>query len=292
MVSGVTKVKWRIRQILHFVEFARKFSRTHRERNKKMLVKIRRGIGRPGKLWTGDEPANEEIVNARIVERRCECGASTRKLRVEKVENASAIAEACEVPTLFVTMGGVGSLCSYSLHEDGEKIDVFPEYQCWNWSGRVGGHIFLNPAAVLNGYWEENDLPKPRADHYWVRTYSGSTLSEFVLLCRSTNHDLPTVSLSGTCPRCREKRERESIPEDLMVQREELALAINGEDRLPRYEEELGLQEGTKEFPARGLHRLAWERRDDRIKAAIEAAKDRLLREKKSETSDTSSHAM
>ncbi len=196
-----------------------------------MIVKIVRGIGQPGKLWTGDVPEDGAIVDARIMERTCSCGASTRKLRVTKIDATSAkgLAEACEISTLFVTMGGVGSVATGFRGRDGLDVANPIEFQLWNWSGRVGGHAILNPTAVLGGYWETVALPSPKEGYYWIRTYSGSTLSEFVLLQAKKDeqdgesvHALPIVSLEGTCPPCRHKQEVQDLPEDLMVPREAL----------------------------------------------------------------------
>ena len=173
-----------------------------------MIVKIVRGIGAPGKLWTGDIPESGEVVDARIFERVCTCGAVTRKLRVNKLENVSAIAEACEIPTLLVTMGGVGSV-SLSTEEGGESIPNPQWLQLQNWSKRVGGHAILSPVATLSGYWNEKEIPPAKEGFRWIRTYGGSTLSEFVLIKVDEDggghHGLPVVELEGKCPPCRDK---------------------------------------------------------------------------------------
>lgn len=36
-----------------------------------MIVKIKRGIGSPGKLWTGDEPTEGVLVNAKLLHKTC-----------------------------------------------------------------------------------------------------------------------------------------------------------------------------------------------------------------------------
>ncbi len=203
-------------------------------------MKIKRGIGAPGKLWTGDSPENGEVANARIMERTCSCcGNSTRKFRVEKVENAEALATACEIATLFLTMGGVGSVATGFATSDGQGSVNPREFQLWNWSGRVGGHAILNPVAVLDGYWEPETLPTPRAGFYWTRTYCGSTLSEFVLLRvgedegdEGSAHALPVIKLEGKCPPCRHKEAVENLPEDLMVTREALTATGLSEEQM------------------------------------------------------------
>lgn len=140
-----------------------------------MITKIQWGIGSPGKLWTGDVPVAGTIVDAKIIERTCACGASTRKLRAHPVAISAEGIAALEIPTLFLTAGGVGS-----IYND-------PELDCrltvWNWSHRNGGHVVVNPLAVIGGYVGDDPddplhrLPQSKAGFRWVCTYSGSTLS-------------------------------------------------------------------------------------------------------------------
>ncbi len=250
-----------------------------------MIVKIRRGIGSPGKLWTGDVPADGDVVNARIMERTCSCcGKSTRKFRVEKVENAEALATACEIATLFLTMGGVGSVATGFTTAEGRPVNPI-EFQLWNWSGRVGGHAILNPVAVLNGYWEPQSLPTPKAGFCWTRTYCGSTLSEFVLLrvgedegTEGSAHALPVIKLEGKCPPCRHKEAVENLPEDLTVTREQLTAEGLSEDSMEEVLSSVGGREvrTSPAIQARLLLTYTGFRNPvgvDAILAAIEAAK-------------------
>ncbi|MDO8623944.1 MAG: hypothetical protein Q7R54_01180 [bacterium] len=219
-----------------------------------MIAKIRRGIGKPGKLWTGSTPEDGEVVNVRIVERKCSsCDNTTRRLRTQPVEDAAAIAVACDIPTLFVTMGGVGSVNSLALIEGGDQVELADPYQLWNWSGRVGGHAILNPVAVLNGYWDRSELPKPNAAHYWACTYRGSTLSEYLLMNRETVHDLQVVKLSGKCPPCRHKEELEAIPEGLVVTREDFKVGGAIDGQFAQALRELELPEDSTGISAREL---------------------------------------
>lgn len=264
-----------------------------------MIVKIRRGIGNPGKLWTGSVPEDGEVVNARIIERKCSCcDRTTRRLRTQPVENAEAIAVACEIPTVFVTMGGVGSVATLFYPEKATEPEVTPEeFRLWNWSHRVGGHVVLNPVAVLNGYWAPGDLPTPRAGHYWIQTYSGSTLSEFVLLHakegeqedEGSEHSLQIVSLTGKCPPCRHQAEIEATPETLGVTLAEF-VSVGG---TPQHFEgvlgEMGLPAEDQVFctsvelvMARGLVRLAqaeYSPNAELYRAAVAVAKQRAAEE-------------
>lgn len=174
-----------------------------------MIVKVLRGIGYPGKLWTGDWPKTGAIVDAKIIERTCECcGASTRKLRATPIEISAEGQAALEIPTLFLTAGGVGS------------ISVDPELDCrltvWNWSHRTGGHAVINPLAVVGGRDDYiGSLPVPaRPGFRWVCTYAGSTLTEYLLVVDNDGIEeqperflLPLISLEGACPPCRKKQD-------------------------------------------------------------------------------------
>ncbi|OHA01686.1 MAG: hypothetical protein A3C11_03040 [Candidatus Sungbacteria bacterium RIFCSPHIGHO2_02_FULL_49_12] len=166
-----------------------------------MIVKILRGIGAPGKLWTGDSPESGAVVDALFIERRCTtegCARTVRKLRAHALHASAEVVSALELPTLLVTMGGVGS-----IHVD----EATPwSLVAWNWSARVGGHAILNPVLQVAGYYSRDELPPAREGYKWIRTYAGSTLSEFVLLAEDeSRHRLPVVELDGTCPPCRER---------------------------------------------------------------------------------------
>lgn len=183
-----------------------------------MLVKLSVGIGSYGKLWTGTKlrPAHEDpknmlwdfkaneaipsIVDAFIIERTCKCGATTRKFRAYPVEQSAEARLALDLPTCFVTAGGVDSICTWA--------GVSDDITTWNWSGRIGGHAILNPVMVRSGYVREEELPTPKDGYVWIQTYGGSTLSEFVLVRMDQNtHAMPAVKLAGTCPPCRQRRE-------------------------------------------------------------------------------------
>lgn len=184
-----------------------------------MLVKLSVGIGSFGKLWTGTElrPAHEDpknklwdgkaqevipnIVDAFIMERTCECGASTRKFRATAVHQSEEASRAIDVPECFITAGGVGSICAWA--------GVSDDITTWNWSHRTGGHVILSPVIVVSGYVSREELPATKPGLYeWIQTYGGSTLSEYVLLrADQGSHALPIVKLSGKCPPCRQKRE-------------------------------------------------------------------------------------
>lgn len=195
-----------------------------------MLVKVSIGMGSFGKLWTGTElrrahedPKNKlwdfkakeaipNIVDAFIMERTCDCGASTRKFRATAVQQSDEARAALDLPECFITGGGVGSIYV-------ETDKVAPETLVHNWSGRTGGHVILNPLMILSGYVSRDDLPAAKPGYGWVCTYSGSTLSEYVLLPVTVDAPtgplgwgLPTVKLSGECPPCREKREAAESP--------------------------------------------------------------------------------
>lgn len=194
-----------------------------------MLVKLFVGIGDFGKLWTGTRmrPAYEDpkyklwdckenevianIVDALIIERTCECGASTRKFRATAVQQSEEAREALHVPVCFITAGGVGSIAVESNSEGGGN-PTSNDLLVWNWSGRYGGHVILSPVMV---YVSRDGLPEVKPGYHWAITYSGSTHSEYVLLRDDqSGHALPIVKLSGECPPCREKREAVSLATD------------------------------------------------------------------------------
>lgn len=240
-----------------------------------MLAKIKRGIGSPGKLWTGHTPETGAVGECWVVERSCPCGATTRKFRFRSLDVSPEALEALELPTVFVTMGGVGSVAAHVPESDTTNKR---ELQCWNWSGRVGGHVIVNPLLVLSGYYDYG-VPAAKPGFGWVATYGGETLSEHVLVRvgENTGHrpELVLPGGRGQCPKCREKEALENLPEHLTVLRGEIEGMAGVEYSLPYYERELGLRVGATEFPARGLLRLAWRHRNDELKAVIAAAKER-----------------
>lgn len=224
-----------------------------------MLVKLSHGQGSYGKLWTGtafsaahEDPINSlwdsqnqrvipNIVDATIIERHCECGASTRKFRAYPVEQSAEARKALDLPVCFVTAGGVGSIYV-------ERDKVIADLTVWNWSGRVGGHVILNPVMVLSGYVSPDDLPTPREGYTWTCTYRGSTLSEYVLLpIEQSDRALPVVKLTGECPPCRQKREEAEAAATLP---EPVEIANDGTYSLKRVHTAEGVryQAGCRDF--------------------------------------------
>lgn len=191
-----------------------------------MLVKLSvSAVARYGKLWTGtqlspawEDPQNSlwdgekaipNIVDAFIIERACECGRSTRKFRAHPVHQSDEARQALDmhsIPECFITSGGVGSIQVDGSISQGVLVH--------NWAGRVGGHVILNPVMVLSGYVSREDLPTAKPGYGWACTYSGSTLSEYVLLPVTVEGreeplgwGLPIVRRQGVCPPCRERAE-------------------------------------------------------------------------------------
>lgn len=183
-----------------------------------MIVRIVRGIGAPGKLWTGDIPADGTVVDAMLIERHClqgqggvldgdgdplpPCRRTTRKLRVTPVTFSAEAIAALVIPKLFVTMGGVGTL------DHGDPV-IPTDLTVWNWSGRRGGHVVVNPIAVVVTR-DDDPLPGVHAGYAWARTYAPAAKDEYILL-DATNlarHALRVVVLEGTCPPCRESAEK------------------------------------------------------------------------------------
>ena len=131
-----------------------------------MIVKILRGIGAPGKLWTGDSPENGAVVEALFIERRCTtegCTRSTRKLRADDLTASAEAVSALEIPTLLVTMGGVGSI---AVDEATPRSLV-----TWNWSNRIGGHVIVNPVLHVAGYYNRDALSPARAGDKSIHPY-------------------------------------------------------------------------------------------------------------------------
>lgn len=152
-----------------------------------MIVKIQVGIGRQGKLWTGSKmnQFNGKICRVELVEFLSPTRkASTRRLFVKEVLEETP--EGIYIPTLYIGMGGVGSLPTLSVltSEDkgpqAENIEILT----WNWSGRVGGFIVLDPISVESGHITNNALAlnKPDDGFTWLMMYFGTTLAEFILL--------------------------------------------------------------------------------------------------------------
>jgi len=154
-------------------------------------VKIEVGTGSPGKLWTGSavEPAAGKYARVELVEFRSpQSGASTRRLFLREVRDDAP--EGIVIPTLHISTGGVGSLVSGRVvREPDDEPTTLREKDAWlmpllvwNWSGRVGGYIVLNPVAIEDGYVRGSEVNSALPGYAWIHTYEGSTLSEYILV--------------------------------------------------------------------------------------------------------------
>jgi|GEM_PF-5904632 hypothetical protein len=172
---------------------------------RKMFVRVRMSsVAEPGKLWTGDTPEDGAVAEVELVELHCECGASTRKFRISNELPVQLVGEAIDVsqlPIAYISCGGVGS-----------TRDSVEALEAWNWSGRVGGSVIIDPLVVLEGYVS---CPPPTKNGFkWICLYSGSTLNGFVLVRLDKSGNLHpdhcplvrTVDQARECPPCREKR--------------------------------------------------------------------------------------
>jgi hypothetical protein len=145
-----------------------------------MWTKIEMGTGTPGKLWTGDnfESISGKFARVELVEFHSPAsGASTRRLFVAEVREDAP--EGIYVPTLRICAGGVGSLVTAGSvtrelrgepiapqRKDswGEPIALGANKPCllpllvWNWSGRIGGYIILDPVMTERGYVRHNEV--------------------------------------------------------------------------------------------------------------------------------------
>lgn len=157
-----------------------------------MFVKIEMGIGSPGKLWTGSDLPNrnlEKFARVELVEFHSpESGASTRRLFIQELLDEAP--EGIRIPTLHIATGGVGSICAGRVNLD-EYSEPTTSYESdkwltpllvWNWSGRVGGYLILDPVAVESGYVRRDEVNSALPGYAWICTYSGNTLSEYVLV--------------------------------------------------------------------------------------------------------------
>ena len=156
-----------------------------------MWVKIEVGIGEPGKLWTGSELNNVsgKYSHVELVEFHSpESGASTRRLFIRDVRDEAP--EGIRIPTLYIFTGGVGSLVAGRVVREhyGEPTTWRAEDSwltpllVWNWSGRVGGYIILDPIIVESGYIRRDEVNSALPGYAWIHVYEGSTLSEYVLV--------------------------------------------------------------------------------------------------------------
>ncbi|MES2087952.1 MAG: hypothetical protein V4467_03075 [Patescibacteria group bacterium] len=167
----------------------------------------------------------------------CACGATTRKLYLDNRLTGDTLkaVDISKIPLLHIATGGVGSISSATSVEGEKGIHSSKENQLQstcNWSGRIGGYAVVNPVAVISGRKIYHPPPATQGFH-WENVYSGSTLTEWILVADDvTRHSLPVISLQRTCPICRKKQEVAELPEDLTVTRDELTVAGLSEEQL------------------------------------------------------------
>ena len=157
-----------------------------------MWTKIEMGPGEPGKLWTGSEEIKGQsgkYARVELVEFHSpESGASTRRLFVR--EMTDVVPEGIKIPTLHISTGGVGSLVAGRVTRESGSEPTTPSESdtwllpllVWNWSGRVGGYLILDPVATESGYVRRDEVNSAMPGYAWIHTYEGSTLSEYVLV--------------------------------------------------------------------------------------------------------------
>ena len=182
-----------------------------------MFVKIEMGPGTAGKLWTGSEigGAAGKYARVELVEFHSpESGASTRRLFIRETRDEAP--EGIRIPTLHISTGGVGSLVSGRVvRELGCEPTTLREEDSWllpllvwNWSGRVGGYLILDPVNTESGYVRRDEVNSALPGYAWIQTYAGSTLSEYVLV-RTHQGDPNEV---GVQPTIASVDERHTLP--------------------------------------------------------------------------------
>jgi hypothetical protein len=156
-----------------------------------MWTKIEMGPGSAGKLWTGSEVKGlaGKFARVELVEFHSpESSASTRRLFIREMRDEAP--EGIRIPILHISTGGVGSIVSEHVTRE---LNGLPTTLCeenswlmpllvWNWSGRVGGYLILNPVATESGYVRRDEVNSALPGYAWIYTYNGSTLSEYVLV--------------------------------------------------------------------------------------------------------------
>lgn len=158
-----------------------------------MWCKIQTGVGSPGKLWTGSDLSDSvgKVARVELVEfRSSESGASTRRLFITDTRDDAP--EGVYVPTLRICTGGVGSLAPHYAQVTRERGDEprmqNPDHEwqlplvVWNWSGRIGGYAILDPVSVESGYVRADELNSTLPGFAWLTVYSGSSLSEHIMV--------------------------------------------------------------------------------------------------------------
>lgn len=156
-----------------------------------MWTKIEMGPGSPGKLWTGSKIENlsGKFAQVELVEFHSpESGASTRRLFVRETRDEAP--EGIRVPTLHISTGGVGSIVGGRVTREPGSEPTTPREEdswllpllVWNWSGRIGGYLILDPVSTESGYVRRDEVNSALPGFVWIHTYEGSTLSEYVLV--------------------------------------------------------------------------------------------------------------
>lgn len=156
-----------------------------------MWCKIEKGVGDAGKLWTGSELNGSVGKYARVelVEFRSpESGACTRRLFLRDVRDEAP--EGIRIPTLHICTGGVGSIVGGRVVRKPKGEPMTPRQKdswlmpllVWNWSGRVGGYVILDPVSAEAGYVRRDEVNSALPGYVWIHVYEGSTLSEYVLV--------------------------------------------------------------------------------------------------------------
>lgn len=156
-----------------------------------MWCKIVKGVGDAGKLWTGSELNGSVGKYARVelVEFHSpESGACTRRLFLRDVRDEAP--EGIRIPTLHISTGGVGSLVAGRVTREQGGEPTTPREEdawltpllVWNWSGRVGGYLVLDPVSTESGYVRRDEVNSALSGYTWIHAYEGSTLSEYVLV--------------------------------------------------------------------------------------------------------------
>lgn len=201
------------------------------------IYRIRWGAGRPGKLWTGDAPAEGALVwNPQRIQRVCgnlrpsgvdpsvqfQCS-STVQFRCSLLEIADAYVrrQVEQAATdLWLFAGGVESL----------QEDLPLRLALSNWSHRIGGCAIVAPAAVATTKLVEEPPIAPEGWE-WAQVYRGETLRQWVLIPAGEEQQTawvqsqieavpfrePLKSELGyeRCPPCRE-RNQAITPESVM----------------------------------------------------------------------------
>lgn len=214
------------------------------------MVRVQLGFGRPGKLWTGSREffPNCEVVGldgqyaeVELIENWSENGQTTRRLFGHKAELTQEQVNALWIPVLFISAGGARTV--------GEGAEGT---RTWNWSGRVGGNVVLDPLMVhqtTRRVIEHDPLPEARPGYRWVQTYLGDSLLEYVLveLCDEKG----TIDPRHLLPCCRWHRATLSPTEKGTTTEtsSEIERMLESEEAGPSTRIEEAFEEVEREFP-------------------------------------------